>query len=109
VINSNMVIVPHPPYLLDLAPLWFRFVSQIENETEGMTFWNCPKFKGNRKQYSTALRKWLPQCYRSVEKMMGLLYTFPRRLFWMRWQPKLSKLGQYFFFDLVWELTDSTS
>jgi transposase len=29
VTNSNMVIVPHPPYLLDLAPCDF---------TEGMTF-----------------------------------------------------------------------
>jgi hypothetical protein len=40
---------------------------------------------------------------------MGSLYTFPRRLFWRRWQPKLSKSSQHFFFDLVWELTDSTS
>jgi hypothetical protein len=26
--------------LAGLSPLWFRFVSQIENETEGTTFWN---------------------------------------------------------------------
>jgi hypothetical protein len=36
VTNNNMVIVPHPPYLLDIV----CFVSQIENETEGTTFWN---------------------------------------------------------------------
>jgi hypothetical protein len=41
--------------------------------------------------------------------MMGLLYISPRRLFWRRWQPKLSKLRQHFFFDLVRELPDSTS
>jgi hypothetical protein len=38
---------------------------------------------------------------------MGSLYRFPRRLFWRRWQPKLSKLSQHFFLDLVLELSDS--
>jgi hypothetical protein len=37
VTNNNMVIVPHPPYLPDLAPCDFA-VSQIENETEGTMF-----------------------------------------------------------------------
>jgi hypothetical protein len=40
---------------------------------------------------------------------MELLYAFPRRLFSRRWQPKLSKLSQHFFFDLVQELCDSIS
>jgi hypothetical protein len=40
VTNNNMVIVPHPLYSQELAPLWFCFVSQIENVTEGTTFWN---------------------------------------------------------------------
>jgi hypothetical protein len=44
----------------------------------------------------------------SVEKMMGSLYTFPRRLFWRRWQSKLCKLSQHFFFDSVRELSDSS-
>jgi hypothetical protein len=38
---------------------------------------------------------------------MGSLYTFPRRLLWRRWQPKLSKLSQHFFFDLARELSDT--
>jgi hypothetical protein len=25
--------------------------------------------------------------------MMEFLYTFPRRIFWMRWQPKLNTLS----------------
>jgi hypothetical protein len=29
-----------PILLARLSPLWFRFVSQIENDTEGMMFWN---------------------------------------------------------------------
>jgi hypothetical protein len=41
----------------------------------------------------------------SVEKLVGLLYTFRRRTFWRRWPPKLSKLSQHFFFDLVRELS----
>jgi hypothetical protein len=32
--NDNVVIVPYPPYLPDLAPCDF----QIENETEGTMF-----------------------------------------------------------------------
>jgi hypothetical protein len=32
-----------------------------------------------------------------MEKTMGLLCMFPRRLFWKRWQPKLSKLSQHSF------------
>jgi hypothetical protein len=39
------------------SPLWFHFVSQFENETEGMMLWNRVTSKGNHKWYSTALRK----------------------------------------------------
>jgi hypothetical protein len=38
---------------------------------------------------------------------MGSPCTFPRRLFWRRWQPKLSKLSQNFFCDLARELSDT--
>jgi hypothetical protein len=38
---------------------------------------------------------------------MESLYMFPRRLFWGRWQSKLSKLSQHLFFDLVWELSNA--
>jgi hypothetical protein len=41
------------------------------------------------------------------KEMMGSLYTFPRRLLWRRWEPKLSKLSQHFFFDLVRKLSDT--
>jgi hypothetical protein len=40
---------------------------------------------------------------------MRSLCVFPRRLFWRRWQPKLSKLNQHFFLDLAQELSNSTS
>jgi hypothetical protein len=34
--------------------------------------------------------------------------TFTKRLFQWRWQPKLSKLGQHSFFDLVQKLSDNS-
>jgi hypothetical protein len=40
-----------------------------------------------------------------VEKIMGSLYIFPRRLFWKRWQTKLNKLSHHFFFYLARELS----
>jgi hypothetical protein len=38
------------------------------------------------------------------KKKMGSLYTFPRK-----WQPKLSKLNQHSFYDLVRELSDTSN
>jgi hypothetical protein len=51
------------------CPLWFRFVSQIEKEIEGTTFWNSvwhPKWiaSGTRQHYG----KLLPLCFSSMEK-----------------------------------------
>jgi hypothetical protein len=40
VTNNSMDIVPRPSYFLDLGPMIFCLLSQMENETEGMTFWN---------------------------------------------------------------------
>jgi hypothetical protein len=51
VTNNNMFIVPHPPYPPD-------FFSQIENENgRDNVLKQCLTSKGNRKRYSTALRK----------------------------------------------------
>jgi hypothetical protein len=101
-----MVIIPQPPYLLDLAPCYFTF-SKIKKETEGTMFWNSvwhPKgIASSTRQY---WGKWLPRRSWSVKKIIGSLYTFPRRLFWKRWQTKLSKLIQHFFFDIIQEFSD---
>jgi hypothetical protein len=43
--------------------------------------------------------------FEAWKKPTGSLYTFPRRLFLRRWQPKLSKLSQHFFSDIVRELS----
>jgi hypothetical protein len=70
----------------------------------------CLTSKGNRKRHSTALKNDFHgafEAWKNKTKTMGSLYMFPRRLFWRSWQPKLNKLNQYFFFDLVRELSDT--
>jgi hypothetical protein len=43
--------------------------------------------------------------FEAWKKWWGSLCTLPRRLFWRRWQPKLSKINKHFFFHLVWEFS----
>jgi hypothetical protein len=96
-VTNNIFIVPLPPYSPDLAPCDFA-VSQIENDTEGMMFWNSvwhPRGIASGTQHFGG--NWLSWRAWSVEKMTGSLYMFPmfpRRLFWKRWQTKLCNLSQ---------------
>jgi hypothetical protein len=39
-------------------------------------------------------------------KNHGIAVYVPKGVFWRRWQPKLRKLSQYFFLDLVREFSD---
>jgi hypothetical protein len=50
----------------------------------------CLMSQGSRKWYLTALRKMTSTVLFKCEEIMGSLYTFPMRLFWRRWQPKLN-------------------
>jgi hypothetical protein len=52
-----MVIVPHSPYSPDLAPCDFALFPYLKMKLKGRRFETCLTSKGNRKQYSTALRK----------------------------------------------------
>jgi hypothetical protein len=81
VTNNNVVIVPHPPYSLDLAPCDFALLPIWKWNWRDVDLKQCLTSKGNCKRYLTALRKMTPRCFRSMEKIMGLLYTFPRRPF----------------------------
>jgi hypothetical protein len=38
VTNSNMVIIPHPPYLLDLAPCDFTLFPKLKMKLKGQRF-----------------------------------------------------------------------
>jgi hypothetical protein len=107
--TNNMVIVPHPPYLPDLVPVISLCFPNLKWNWWDDVLKQCLTSKGNRKRYSTALRKTTSTVLLKSEKAMELLYTFPRRLFWRRWQPILSKFRQNVFFDLVREISDSNS
>jgi hypothetical protein len=109
VTNNNVVIVPHTPYSPDLAPCDFVLFPKLKMKLKGRRFESVWHTKGIATGTRQHWGKWLPRCFRSVEKIMGSLYTFPMRLFWKRWQPKLSKLSQHFFFDLVRKLSDRIS
>jgi hypothetical protein len=103
VTNNNMVIIPHPLYSQDLAPCDFTLFPELKMKLRRLLR-QCLTSKENHKQHSTALRKMTSMVLLKHGKTMGSLYMFPRGLFWRRWQPKLSKLSQNFFFDLVREL-----
>jgi hypothetical protein len=79
VTNNNMVIIPHPSYSLDLAPFDLALFPELKMNLKGWRFETVSAPSGTR----------LPRCFWCVEKTIGSLYTFPRRLFWRRWQPRL--------------------
>jgi hypothetical protein len=55
--NNNMVIVPHPPYSPDLAPVISLCFPNWKWNWRDDILKQCVTSKGNHKQYSTALRK----------------------------------------------------
>jgi hypothetical protein len=105
--NNNMVIIPHPTYL---ALCDFALFPKLKMKLKGQHFETVSDFQRESQAVLDSIKENDFQgCFWSVEKMMGLLCMFPRRLFWRRWQPKPSKSGQhFFFFYVVRELSDST-
>jgi hypothetical protein len=98
VTNNNMVIVPHPPYSLDWAPCDLTLFPKLKLKLKEQ----CIKTVSDIQRQSQAVLNSIKEndfhgCSK-LWKMMGSLYTFQRRLFWRRSQPKLSKLSQHFFF-----------
>jgi hypothetical protein len=91
-----------PSYLPDLAPvISLCFPNWKWNRRDDVL-----KVSDIQRWYSISLRKMTSTVLLKRGKIMGSLYTFPRWLLWRRWQPKLSKLSQHVFFDLVWKLSN---
>jgi hypothetical protein len=77
VTNSNMVIIPHHPYLPGLALCNFALFPKLKMKLKGWRLKQCLTSNQNRKRYSTALRKmtstviwsmgkkWWDRCIRS--------------------------------------------
>jgi hypothetical protein len=105
VTNKKMFIIFHPPYLLDLGPCDFTLSPKLKMELKG---WRFETVSDIQRVLGSIKENDFHSAFEAC-KMMGLLYMFPRRLFWRRWQSKLRKLSQHFFFDLPRELSDSTS
>jgi hypothetical protein len=109
VTNNNTVIISHPLYLPDLDPCDFTLFPKLKIKPKEWRFesvWHPKGIASGTRQHQG---KWLPRYFWSVEKTMGLLYTFPRRLSRMWWQLKLSKLSQHFFSDPVRELSNTSA
>jgi hypothetical protein len=109
VTSNNMVIVPHPPYSPDLAPCDFALFPKLNMTLKGRRFETVSDIQRESQEVLDSIQENDFHGFWSVEKTMESLYTFPRRLLWRRWQPKLMKLWQHFFFDPARELSNITS
>jgi hypothetical protein len=100
VTDNNMVIISHPLYLLDLAPCYFALLPKLKWNWRDYVLKQCLTAKGNQSQavLESIKENDFHGAFEAWKKTMGSLYMFLMRLFW-RWQPKLSKLSQHFFFD----------
>jgi hypothetical protein len=79
VTNSNMVIVPHPPYLPDSAPCDFALFLKLKTKLEGRRFeTSVLTSKGNCKQYSTGLRKMTSTVLLKHGKNDGIAMYIPK-------------------------------
>jgi hypothetical protein len=73
-----MVIVPHPPYLLDLAPSGFALFPKLKMKLKGRRFETVSASKGNHKRYSTALRKMTSTVLLKHGKNYGIVIYIPK-------------------------------
>jgi hypothetical protein len=82
---TNMVITPYPPYSPDLVPCDFALFPKLKMKLKGDVLKQCLTSKGNRKQYSTALRKMTSTVLLNLGKNVGLTVYIPNEtiLKWM--------------------------
>jgi transposase len=99
VTNNNMVMAPQPPYSPDLASCDFDLFPKLKMNLKGRRFERVADIQRESQAVLDSI------------KGNGLHRrdTFSRRLYLRRWQPKFSKLTQHLFFDLVREVSNSTS
>jgi hypothetical protein len=96
-----MVIIPHPPYLPILGPCDFALFPKLKMKLKGRRFETVSNIQTDSQAVLDSIKENDFRVLLKRGKKMGSLYTFPRSLFQRRWPPKLSKLSQHFFFDLV--------
>jgi hypothetical protein len=80
VTNNNMVIVPHPPYLPYLVPCDFTLFPKLIMKLKGRCFETVSDMQRESQAVLDSIKEndFHGAC---MEKTMGLLCMFPRRLF----------------------------
>jgi hypothetical protein len=73
-----MVIIPHPPYSPDLAPCDFAFFPKSKMKISDDVLEQCLTSRGNRKRYSTALRKMNSTVLLKRRKNNGIAVYVPK-------------------------------
>jgi hypothetical protein len=109
VTNSNMVIVPHPPYSPDLAPCDFALFPKLNMKLKGRRFETVSESKGNRKRDSIALRKMTSTVILKRGKNYEIAVYFPKKIILKEMAAKIKLCQHSFFFYPVRELSDTTS
>jgi hypothetical protein len=103
-----MVIVPHPPYSPDLGLCDFTLFSKLKMKLKGRRFETVSDIQRESQvvlysikenDFHGAFEAWKKQWDRCISSQGDYL---------RRWQPKLCKLSQPFFFYLVREFPNST-
>jgi hypothetical protein len=79
VTNNNMAIIPHPSYLLGLAPCDFALFPKLK--LKGRSFQTVSDIQRDSQAVLDRIMKTTSTVLLKSGKMMGSLYTFPRRLF----------------------------
>jgi hypothetical protein len=77
-----MVIVPHPPYLLDLAPCDFALFLKLKMKLKGRSSETVSDIQRELQVVLNSIKQNdFHGAFEAWKKMVGSLYTFPRSLF----------------------------
>jgi hypothetical protein len=77
-----MVIIPHPPNLLDLDPYDFALILKLKMKQRGRHFDTASDIQRELQAVLESVKENdFHGAFETWKKMMGSLYTFPRRLF----------------------------
>jgi hypothetical protein len=82
VTKNNMDIGPHPPCLPDLAPCDFTLFPKLKMKLSGQHFETVSDIQRESQVVLDSIKENdFHGAFEARKKTMGLLYTFPRRLF----------------------------
>jgi hypothetical protein len=99
--SKNIRVIPHPPYVPDLAPCNFSLFPQDEITAQWALFWHDrgDPHRNTRGYQQTHIWE-LPGMHEIMGNMLGSLYTCPRGLLW-RGQWKLGDMVRNFFYGKI--------